>query len=45
MPHWTYLIEFMIFEIAVVAWGLWELRSLRRERDKERKDDGPDQAP
>ncbi len=36
--NYLFLMEFLIFDGAAVAWGLWELRSLRRDAESSRRD-------
>ena len=44
---WTAFGEFLLFDGLVIAWGIWELWSLRRERrrDAEANKPGPDDGP
>jgi hypothetical protein len=37
--NFAFLFEFFVFSGPAVAWGLWELRSLRRERRKDAEAD------
>lgn len=36
--NWLFLFEFLIFDGVAVAWGLWQIRSVRRSirEDRER---------
>lgn len=45
MKHYVFFIEFLFFDFAVLAWGFWQLRSLRRDSDEARRKDADHKPP
>lgn len=42
---WMAIAEFVVLDGVVVAWGLWELYSLRRDRLRDRDRQDQDKTP